>query len=185
MPFAGCGSLEATDNHSAKTILPLDRTRSRLAAISLRNILRDLSIHRLMNTDSLVRRRSVPQGGLKENSSARQCWYRIASRCQSRQGRSENSPARSVLGIGLRQGISPAGTAENSPARQCWVPDSTPILAIQSAVLNGFRDVPYCDVGLSAEIRNGSRNLENTIMRAGAKTLLLHCPLQQTLRFAG
>jgi hypothetical protein len=61
--------------------------------------------------------------------------------------------------------------------------DSTPEATIQGAVLNRLGDVSHCNSRLGIEIGDGASDLQYPVVGACAQTLLLHCPLQQTLGF--
>src|ERR1035438_6866274 len=58
---------------------------------------------------------------------------------------------------------------------------SSPIAAVQSAVLNGLGQVSHGQMLGALQIRDGPRNFEDAVVGAGGQALLLHGPLQQAL----
>ena len=59
-----------------------------------------------------------------------------------------------------------------------------PIRAVQSPVLNRLSNMLALDLRIAFEVRDRSRDFQNTIMRPRAQALLLHGAFQQTFAVA-
>ena len=57
---------------------------------------------------------------------------------------------------------------------------SSPVTAIQSAVLDGLGQVGYGELLDAFEIGDGASDFEDAVVRAGGETLLLHGSLEET-----
>src|ERR1700679_4176156 len=56
-----------------------------------------------------------------------------------------------------------------------------PVAAIESAVLDGFREVRDGEISGAFKVGDGAGDLEDAVVSAGGKTLLLHGALEESL----
>src|ERR1039458_5018511 len=73
----------------------------------------------------------------------------------------------------------------NQSIMACGGRESGPIAAVEGAVLDGFGDGADGDVLNARPARGGARDLEDAVVGAGGKALLLHGALQQALGVGG